>query len=100
VKPYDKIVQLVYEAIADLNRTLEPQNALPLAHDTVLTGEGKLDSLAFLNLAIGIEERVERHFRKTISIMETALIADDTESLTVAALAARVAKIVERVEVP
>lgn len=97
MKSYDRVIQLVYEAIADINTTLPPGNALPLAVDTVLTGGGRLDSLAFLKLAIGIEERIEKVFRRTVSILETALAGDDAETLTVAALADRVARVLDRV---
>ena len=89
-----EIVQLVYAAIEEVNRTLAPQDALELSVHTVITGGGKLDSLAFLNLAIGIEERVERLYGKTLSVTETALLADVERPVTVADLAEQIARFV------
>ena len=92
---FHEIVQLVYAAIEDVNRTLGQEDALELSPHTTLTGGGKLDSLAFLNLAIGIEERVQRVYGKALSVTEAALLADADRPVTVADLAARIARLVD-----
>jgi hypothetical protein len=88
---YDKqIIQAIYDAIGDVNRSLEPEQTLERAPQTVLLGDGKLDSLRFLNFTVAIEENIERMFKKTISVTEAALLGAEAEPLTVSALANRI----------
>src|SRR5438552_3755311 len=52
----------------------------PLYASTVLVGDtGKLDSVAFVNLAISIEENIERDFHAAIPVLDTILNGDGEE---------------------
>ncbi len=71
-------IQLIYDAIDELNRTLERKDAVDKALDTVLIGEsGTLDSMNFVAFAIEVEKAIERTFHKSISLMEIIEITDD-----------------------
>jgi hypothetical protein len=87
---YKQIIQAIYDAIGDVNRSLEPERALERSPETVLLGDGKLESLQFLNFTVAIEENIERMFKKTISVTEVALLGAESEPLTVSALANRI----------
>ena len=91
---YEQVVQLIYDAIGEINRTLDSHKTLERLPETVLLGNGKLDSLEFLNFTIAVEERVEQIFHKAISVIDTALLADESDQLTVAILAGRIAALV------
>jgi acyl carrier protein len=85
-----QIIQAIYDAIDDVNRSLEPELMLERSPDTVLLGDGKIDSLQFLNFTVAIEESIERMFKKTISVIEAALLGAESDPLTVSALANRI----------
>src|SRR5574341_2518820 len=87
---HKQIIQAIYDAIGDINRTLEPEQALEGSPETVLLGDGKLDSLRFLNFTVAVEENIERMFKKTISVTEAALLGVESDTLTVSALANRI----------
>lgn len=88
---YTQITQFIYEAIDGMSK---PPAKSP---DTVLSGEsGKLDSLAFVNLVILVEEKVARTFNKEISVIDE-MMALERDQWTVATLARCVADLVEDV---
>ncbi len=87
---YKQIILAIYDAIGDVNRSLEPEQALERSPETLLLGDGKLDSLRFVNFTVAVEENIERMFKKTISVTEAALLGAESEPLTVSALAARI----------
>jgi acyl carrier protein len=86
----NQIIQAIYDAISEVNKSRGPEQLLERSPDTVLIGEGKLDSLQFLNLTIAVEEKIEQMFKKTISVTDAALLGDEVEPLTVVALANRI----------
>jgi acyl carrier protein len=85
---YDQqVLQIIYEAIRELNQETSPELGLPESPDTVLIGvSAKLDSAGIVNLVVAIEEKIERLFHQTISIMDLVAASEDTE-WTVAQLA-------------
>lgn len=87
---HKQILQAIYDAMGDVNRSLAPEMALERSPETVLVGDGKLDSLQFLNFTVAIEENIERAFKKTISVTEAALLGAESDQLTVAALTNRI----------
>jgi acyl carrier protein len=58
------------------------------APETVLLGDGGLDSLAFVTFAVALEERLQRT-GWTVSVID--LVSQDTGSCTVDGLAGRIA---------
>ena len=91
---YEQVVQVIYDAISEVNQTLDSHQALERSPDTVLIGNGKLNSLEFLNFTILVEEKIERAFHKAISVIDTALLADESDQLTVAVLTNRIVGLV------
>jgi acyl carrier protein len=91
---YKQIMQAIYDAMGEINRALEPERALERSPQTLLIGDGKLDSLQFLNLTVAVEENIERMFKKAVSVTEAALLGDEAEPLTVAALAHRIGNLI------
>jgi acyl carrier protein len=61
----------VFAAIDELNAHRPPHERLPKALDTALTGEhGPLDSLAFVNLIVALEQRLDAIFGTTMSLLD------------------------------
>lgn len=90
---YEQITRAVYEAMDEVNDMVEPDRALEKAPDTVLIGEAaRLDSQGFVNLAVALEENVERMFNKPINVIDL-LSPDEPETLTVATLVTRIANL-------
>lgn len=97
---HDRITQLIYDAIGEVNQTRDPAQAIPASPETVLIGEaGQLDSLGFVTLAVTVEEQIERLFNETVSVIELVTARETTE-WTVASLAARLSELLERVAAP
>ncbi|MFQ5411132.1 MAG: hypothetical protein ACE5EC_02505 [Phycisphaerae bacterium] len=64
------ITQAIYDAIDELNESGTSQ-PLEKSRDTVLIGEsGKLDSVGFVQLAVAVEENIERAHHKAISLWD------------------------------
>ena len=93
---YEQVTQLIYDAIAQVNETLEPEQALESSPDTVLVGEsGKLDSMGFVNLIAALEQNIERNFSEEVNLIDVIVAAENSE-LTVATLAKSIAELIEQ----
>jgi acyl carrier protein len=91
----EQITMAVYDAIKEVNRTLEPGALLQQSPDTVLMGEASgLDSLAVVTLLSAIEENLQRTFNRTISVSDTVLGQAST-TWTVAALTDSIAEMMD-----
>lgn len=88
----NQIIQTIYDAIGEINHSLGPDQRLKCTPDTILIGNGKLDSLQLLNLTLTVEGNIERVFRQSISVTEAALLGDELTPLTVIDLAKRIEK--------
>lgn len=65
----DRIINTVYRAIDEVNEALAPRNRLEKALETHLIGAtSKLDSLGLVNLALTLEEKLEREFGKAVPL--------------------------------
>jgi len=63
--------EAVFAALDDLNAQRPPHQRLPKALDTALTGEhGPLDSLAFVNFIVALEQRLDAMFGTTMSLLD------------------------------
>lgn len=88
----NRITEIIFAAMRESNAAAEPKRALEISASTVLVGDtGKLDSLAFVNLTISIEENIERDFHAAIPVLDTILNGDGDE-WRVADLARRLAE--------
>jgi acyl carrier protein len=95
MEPKEQITRAVYDAIGEVNRSLEPQPPLEESPETVLMGEESvLDSLGVVTLLSAIEENLQRTFKRTISLNDT-LVGQNSGSWTVAALTDSIAELVD-----
>jgi acyl carrier protein len=75
----DKVLQHVFSAIDELNQQLAAGERIGKSEATVLTGsDGALESLAFLNLIVATEERVNAAFGVSINLASMLMESDDT----------------------
>lgn len=73
----DDVRAVVLEAIADVNLQLPTERQLPAEDATAVLAVGStLDSLATLNLLVGIEERCERTLGLAVELLGEELLAD------------------------
>jgi acyl carrier protein len=82
-----EIVQVIYDAIDDMNDELDVR--IPKAEDTVLFGEGSaLDSIGLVRLILAIEEGVEDDLNVSITLAdEKAMSRERSPFRTVSSLA-------------
>jgi len=86
----ERIVQAVYDAIDEVNESpciVEPLEKSP---DTVLIGDGRLDSLAFVTFVTSLEENLQRTLGAPVSVID--LVTEDLEYCTVGRLASRISQ--------
>lgn len=67
----EKVIQLIFNVIDEVNEELPESSRLEKSPDTVLFGEsGKLDSLGLVNLIVAVEESLEGEFGEPISLSD------------------------------
>ena len=75
----DQLLKHVYSAIDELNQQLPPGERLEKSENAVLTGsEGALESLAFLNLIVATEDRVNAALGVSINLASMLMESDET----------------------
>jgi acyl carrier protein len=66
-----RLRDLVFAAIDEINEQRPPQERLAKSLDTALTGEhGALDSLAFVNFIVALEQQLDAAFGVPISLLD------------------------------
>ncbi len=66
----DEIVQSIYMAIDDINQELPADSKIEKSPSAVLLGDNsKLDSLAFINFILAVEERVKETSGAKLSLV-------------------------------
>ena len=66
-----KIIEVIYKSINEMNSQLDDKIKLVESTETVLMGsDGKLDSLALVNLIVVIEQNIEDKFDVSITIAD------------------------------
>ena len=85
----DRIRETIFSVFDELNEQLPADQQLAKTETMVLVGpEGVLDSLGLVNLIALLEQRVERDFHTSISLIDDDLLSDaskhfaDVASLT------------------
>lgn len=67
----DQVLGLIYEAIDELNGTLEAGRRLDKTPDTQLFGEnGRLDSFGLVTLIVGVELRLGDSFEVPVTLAD------------------------------
>ncbi len=84
----EKILQVVFSAIDEINQNACKEDPLEKSTDMVLFGSsGKIDSLAFMTFIISVEEKIEKVFNLPIILTsEGALSQEDNPFETVGEL--------------
>ena len=84
----EKIIEVLYSAIDEINELKPLEEQLEKSLDTVLFGSsGKLDSLGLVNLIVTTEEKIEDEFDISITLAdERAMSKSDSPFKTVESL--------------
>lgn len=65
----EKITQLIFDAIDDINAQLSKEQQLEKSIDTALYGEeGKLDSLGLVNFIVAVEQKIQDELGLNITL--------------------------------
>jgi acyl carrier protein len=75
----ERIMQVLFDTIDEVNPQLLPEQRLEKSKDTVLFGKsGRLDSLALVTLIVEIEQRMEEELKTTISLADDRAMSQKT----------------------
>lgn len=67
----EKVLEIVYDAVEELNEQLPKKRRLEKKEDQALFGEGgKLDSLNLVNLIVNIEALIDEELDKTVTLAD------------------------------
>jgi len=93
----EKIIQIIFEAIDEINEQLPEKQRLTKAIDTVLYGEfGTLDSLGLVNLVVATEQMLEETLDVSLTLTsEKAISQKNSPFRTVRTLAEYISKLLE-----
>lgn len=92
-----RVLELIYETIDELNQTLAPEMQLSKSPETVLFGEGStIDSLGLVGLIVGVEQRAAEQLEAVITIVnEKAMSLRNSPFRTVGTLADYVSELIQ-----
>lgn len=72
----NKILNLLYFSIDEINDQLVPEQKLNKSLDTVLFGKsGKLDSLGLINLIVAVEQNIEDEFDVSLTLADERVMS-------------------------
>lgn len=74
-----RIVQILFNAIDELNQQLPKEQHLKKSTDTALLGQ--LDSLGLINLIVATEQGVEENFGTSITLADERTLAQENSPL-------------------
>ncbi|MCD6068739.1 MAG: acyl carrier protein [Bacteroidetes bacterium] len=85
----NKIIELIYSSIDELNAQNEADSQLTKTEDTVIFGkDSNIDSLGLVNLIVSLEQAVNDEFNTEISLAdERAMSQENSPFSTVSTLA-------------
>ena len=74
----EKILNLIIRSVKEVNEQLIEDKDLEQSAETILFGkEGKLDSLALVNLLVAIEQNIEDEYDITITIADEKAMSQE-----------------------
>ncbi len=93
----DRVVSVLLESIAELNKQLPPVARLDASPDASLTGSGaRLDSLGLINFIVIAEEKLEEEFGSRIGLVDSDGVGERVETFsTLRSLANYVTRLIE-----
>lgn len=75
----ENVLEVIFDAVDNLNRQRAKDQKLPKSTKTVLMGEnGSLDSLGLVNLIVAVEEKIEEQFTTSVVLSDQSLILSTT----------------------
>lgn len=97
MQTFNKIIEVIYNSIEEINYSLPEDNQIKKSLETVLFGrKGNLDSLGLVNLIIEIEREINESFSKNITIAdEKAVSQKNSPFKTVETLANYIYSLIE-----
>ncbi len=95
MKNDEKILDVIYSAIDDINLILPGESRLDKSPDCVIIGkDGKLDSLGLINLIVAVEAKIVEKFGVTMTLIDAKTISRENSPLrTVGTLAGYIGSI-------
>ena len=67
----DRITEIIWSAIDEVNELLPVEARIPKDADAVLLGQGGgLDSFGLVNLVVALEQRIEDEFHVTLTLAD------------------------------
>jgi len=91
---HERILQSLYRAIDEINLQRPRRDHLAKSDDTQLTN---LDSLAFANFVVLVEQEIDREFNASINLLEEGSLLDSSQGpQTVGSLAEMIVRIVDK----
>jgi acyl carrier protein len=93
----DKISQVIYKALDEINQMLPQDQQIKKSPDTVLFGKaGKLDSLGIVNLIVTVEQEIEEAFGAIVMLSSEEVFSSEESPLaTIGSLICYIADIME-----
>jgi acyl carrier protein len=93
----DTILNIIYNAIDELNEHRASGNLIKKNGDTVLLGKNSaLDSLSLINFIVSVEQKIEEKFDKEISITdENTLNGSESPLNSINLLTEHIAKLIK-----
>ena len=90
-----KLLNAIYSSIDEINRNLSNNNKIDKCENTVIFGGGKIDSLAFVNFILSIEENILKEFAVSIDLANEGLLMEEVSPFrTVSTLADYIKKLI------
>ena len=77
-----RILELLYEAVDEINLQLPPAERLERAPDALIVArESKLDSLHAINLIVAIEQKIEESLGTPVNLTSDELMSGEIDAL-------------------
>jgi acyl carrier protein len=74
----EKIIEVIYKSINELNEQLVDKQQLVLSTETALYGsDGSLDSLDFINLIVAVEQKIEDELNIGITLADERAMSQE-----------------------
>lgn len=93
----EKIIQVIFDAIDEINEQYPEEQKLAKTLDTILFGEsGKLDSLGLVNLIVATEQKLEETFEVSLTLAdEKAMSLENSPFRNIKTLAEYISKLLK-----
>ena len=78
------VLQIIYDTFTEINLDLPVDQHLTPTPETVLGLGGGVDSLTLINILVGVEQRVEKQFGRSLRLLEDPAVLDDRGPLQTA----------------